>query len=309
MKCSSRHNIFRSSSEDNYQGGMLESVKKLHDVGFQAIDLGFGSVGEPGYILEGDDWERKVDELANEAAKYGMSFSQLHMPSYKKGSEAADARFKRPGFKGLFDQSMERALIAGGKLGIPWAVAHCLNPKESGGDPDIAAKINHEYYDRYVECGIKHGVGFAFENMVQNSDGGGKWRYTGHYHELIDYVDSFNDPMVGICWDFGHANITGFDQCTALRKVGRRLKCLHIDDNFGNSDHHLIPFTGMIDWHKIMPVLAEIGYEGECNLEVQNHFKRMPRHLHGEMAKYAFEVCDYLRKLVADAAKKQSQGE
>lgn len=298
MKCSTRHNIFRGSSSDNMKRGVTESVKMIHDAGFEAIDLGFGNVGDADYILGGDDWEKKVDELGNEAAKYGIEFCQLHMPSIKGDN---DPRFKTPGFKELFFQSMERALVAGEKLNIPWAVAHPLALKQAGNDPDVLMKLNHEYYDKYVELGIKRGVGFAFENMIQNKDGGAKVRYCGHYHDLIDYVDSFNDPMVGICWDFGHANISGFDQCIGLRKVGKRLKCVHIDDNFGNSDHHLIPFTGKVDWHKIMPVLAEIGYEGECNLEVQNHFTRMPRHVHEELAKHAFDICDYLRKLVMDA--------
>ena len=268
------------------------------EAGFEAIDMGFGGVGRPGYELTGDDWERKVDELGNEAARLGLTFSQIHMPSLK-GEK--DPRFKVPGFEEEFYLAMERALIAAGRLGAPWAVAHALNPKDAGNDPDKAKKLNHEYYDKYVELGIKNGVGFAFENMIQGKDGGPKLRYTAHYSELIDYVDSFNDPMVQICWDFGHANITGFDQCVGLRKVGKRLKCVHIDDNFGNLDHHLIPFSGKVDWHKIMPVLAEIGYEGECNLEVQNHFNRMPRELHKLMGRHAFEACDYLRKLIEDA--------
>lgn len=305
MKCGCRHNVFKVAGNDKYQGTVLESVRLLHDAGFETIDLGLGGgAGEPDFLLDGDDWERKVDELGNEAAKYGMEFCQLHMPSIKHGSKEKDVKFKKPGYDEVFEQAMERALIAGGKLGIPWAVTHNLDPKEAGGDSDIAARINHEYYDKYVELGIKNGIGLAFENMVQGKDGGAKWRYCGHYQELIDYVDSYHDPMVGICWDFGHANIAGFDQCIALRKVGKRLKCLHIDDNFGNSDHHLLPFAGMIDWHRIMPVLAEIGYEGDCNLEPANHFRRVPREFHADVAKYAFDVCNYLRKLVEDASQK-----
>ncbi len=305
MKCGMRDNSIRVASNDAQVIGTIESVKVLHDAGFETIDLGFGSVGNDDYILAGDDWERKVDELGNEAAKYGMDFCQLHLPAYKNGCEAKDPAFKKPGYKERFDLAMERSLLAGEKLGVPWAVAHSLSPWElTGGDPDIAYQLNREYFDKYVEFGIKHGVGFAFENLNQGVPGKGKIRYCGHYQDLLDLVDGYNDPMVGICWDFGHANIVGYDQCIALRKIGKRLKCVHIDDNFGVTDNHLLPFAGMVDWHKIFPVLAEIGYEGECNFEVAGHFRRIPRELQAQEMKYAAEVCRYLIRLYEDAAAK-----
>ena len=301
MKCGSRHNIFRVASDDNRKGTVAEAIKLLHDAGFATIDLGLGNIGDEDFVLAGDDWERKVDELGNEAAKYGMDFCQLHLPFQQKGSEETDPRFKVPGFKELFEQTMERSLILGGKLGIPWAVEHCMSPVGIRSDAEAAARFNHEYFDKYVDLAVKNGIGIAFENMVQCSLDGAKVRYTGDYRDLIDFVDSYNDPMVQICWDFGHANICGFDQKVALRKVGKRLKCVHIDDNLGTADHHLLPFAGNINWYEIMPVLAEIGYEGECNLEAPKQFHHAPREMHPELAKYAFHVCDYLRRLFLEA--------
>ena len=302
MKLGIRENSIRTASNDPHKIGTIESVKLLHEAGFESIDLGFGSVPNEDYILAGDDWERKIDELGNEAAKYGMDFCQLHLPSYKNGCEAKDPLFKKPGYKERFEQSLERSLLAGEKLGVPWAVAHPLSPFDiTGGDPDKAYQANREYFDRYVDFAIKHGVGIAFENMNQGIPGKGKLRYCGHYQELIELVDGYADPMVQICWDFGHANIVGFDQSIALRKVGKRLKCVHIDDNFGVTDNHLVPFAGVIDWHRIFPVLAEIGYEGECNFEVAGHFRHIPRELQAQELDYAASVCRYLIKLVEDA--------
>lgn len=301
MKCGIRHNVVRIAGNDSRKGTIEEAIKLLSEAGFETIDLGLGNLADQDYILFQDDWERKADELGNVAAKYGVNFCQLHVPFQQKGSEETDLRFRTPGFKEKFELAMERSFIIGGVLNIPWAVAHCLSPVDYGGDAEVAAKANHEYFDKYVELSIKNNMGVAFENMIQSGENGPKIRYTAHYQELIDYVDSYNDPMVQICWDFGHANVTGFDQCTALRKVGSRLKCVHIDDNFGNRDHHLLPFTGQIDWYKIMPVMAEIGYEGACNLETAPHFAHAPREIHPTIAKHAFEVCDYLRKLMTDA--------
>ena len=95
--------------------------------------------------------------------------------------------------------------------------------------------------------------------------------YCQHYDELIELVDSYNDPMVAVCWDTGHANGMKFDQARAIRTIGKRLKNLHINDNHNcNRDEHLLPFMGTVDWPAVMKALADIDYEGDLTLEV--HF-------------------------------------
>ena len=88
---------------------------------------------------------------------------------------------------------------------------------------------------------------------------------------LIRLVDELGQ---GICWDTGHGNISMQPQAKALRKIGRRLRLVHINDNFGEDDVHLAPFLGKINWQEVMKALGEIRYEGSLNLEVS--CKNMP---------------------------------
>lgn len=305
MRCGVNFSLYQAAIDDPKPLYEVEAIKRLGAAGFEVMDLGTGRAHDPSFYLLAEDWERRVDEIGETAAKCGMAFSQLHLPFYRGGWEPLDPRFKTPGFKEKYELCMERAYIVGGKLGIPWAVAHCIGPANIGNDREETIRQNREYYDPYVELGIKHGVGTAFENMVQGVPGHARIRFTGHQDDLIEYVDSYHDPMVQICWDFGHALLSGLDQVYALRKIGKRLKCVHMHDNLGISDDHLIPFLGKIDWYAIADVLAEIGYEGDLSMELGGYARNVPRRLQDPLAKMAYESCNQVRMLIREAIERR----
>ncbi len=310
MRCGCNSNTGMTAIDDNKYMTICETIKRFCEAGFESMDLGATKFDTPNYYLMADDWERRVDEIGETAAKYGMVFSQLHLPYHKHGSPEVDSRFKKPGFEERFAEATRRAYLVGSKLGIPWAVAHVISPQDSNGDPKKSAAVNHEYYDKYVEMGVKCGVGTAFENMLHRTkpDRPTCLRYGSHYRDLLDFVDSYADPMVQICWDFGHANVAGFDQCVALREVGMRLKCVHMNDNFGTGDHHVPPFIGNIDWEAIITVLAEIGYEGEFSLEIGNYLQRTPRQTQDALLKGAYACANRARERFYEAQKRLAEG-
>lgn len=255
----------RESYRDN-----CEVIEKLHELGFRVLDFNFnwGIESNPDFILRGDDWQKKVERAAEAAQKAGVSFSQAHLPFIKGCCTRCDPSFKNSGYKEYFDECVRRAYIACGMLGVNYVTAHPITFDEVNFEREASLALNHEYYDKYVELGIKHGVGTAFENMMPCLDFSLPVRYCQHYDELIDLVDSFHDKMVAVCWDTGHANGMMFDQQRAIHALGSRLKNVHINDNIRcNRDEHLLPFMGNIDWYKLMTAMAEIGYDGDMTLE------------------------------------------
>lgn len=305
MRCGCNTNTGITAIDDQKVISVCEAIKRFSEAGFESIDLGATKLNTPGFFLLQEDWERQIDEIGETAAKHDIAISQLHLPYHKSGGPEVDSRFQTPGFAELFATVTRRAYIAGGRLGIPWAVAHVMSPAESNGDAKYAAAVNHDYYDELVEFGIKNGIGTAFENMLHRTKPGKPTclRYGSHYRDLIDFVDSYGDPMVQICWDFGHANVAGFDQCRALREVGKRLKCVHMNDNFATGDHHVPPFIGNINWEEVIPVLAEIGYEGEFSLEIGNYLARTPRATQDALLKGAFACANRARDMFYEAQK------
>ena len=90
------------------------------------------------------------------------------------------------------------------------------------------------------------------------------------------------EECFGICYDTGHANITGKDHYPEILAYGKHLKVLHLHDTDGVHDNHLIPYTGRYldrqatDWEGILKALAVIGYEGSLNFEIESGITAFP---------------------------------
>ena len=87
----------------------------------------------------------------------------------------------------------------------------------------------------------------------------------------INYViDGVGSDQMCICLDTGHLNrLKTSSQRDFILKAGKRLRALHIADNWGDKDLHLLPFgLGNVDFVEVGKALNEIGYSGYYNFEV-----------------------------------------
>ena len=80
------------------------------------------------------------------------------------------------------------------------------------------------------------------------------------------------ESSLGICIDVGHANLHrdlfANPAAAYLRAFGDRLVHLHVSDNSGAGDEHLVPGTGNIDWRSVAAALRRIPYRGKIVLEL-----------------------------------------
>lgn len=83
--------------------------------------------------------------------------------------------------------------------------------------------------------------------------------------------DGVGDSL-GICIDVGHANLHRARYADPaghfLRTFADRLIHLHVSDNDGTGDQHLVPGTGSIDWRSVAEILRSIRYRGRTVLEL-----------------------------------------
>lgn len=240
------------------------AMQKMYDIGYRYVDINFTELTDKNFILRDGNWQQRVEKVGETAARLGMHIHQSHLPFVGQTRENLYAGE----YAEYFDICMHRAYQASGMLGVKWGVIHPRTYPEFNHEGKACLEANHAYYDRFVELGVGLGVGTAMENQLPFLKRQRATCYCQHYDQLIELVDSFHEPLVGICWDTGHANQMQFDQARALRTIGKRLKALHINDNhYGTRDEHLIPFLGEIDWYQVMETLAEIGYEGVLTYE------------------------------------------
>ena len=75
-------------------------------------------------------------------------------------------------------------------------------------------------------------------------------------------------PSVGSCRFLRGGDIgEGFDQYHDLLELGSHLRALHIQDNWGTSDAHVMPMVGIVNFDQIIKALIEIGYKGFFSFE------------------------------------------
>ena len=96
------------------------------------------------------------------------------------------------------------------------------------------------------------GLTMAVENLPPG--------YLGHTpDEIFWLLEDVDTRTTGICFDTGHANLSGRFEDFARALLPRAI-CTHIHDNDGNSDQHAFPGLGTINW----PVFSRIYHECGC---------------------------------------------
>ena len=102
--------------------------------------------------------------------------------------------------------------------------------------------------------------------------------------------------------DTGHAVIAHQDPCQLLTALGARTKVLHIQDNRGLKDDHLIPTQGTIIWKAVAQTLGKVGYQSTCNFEVTPLFTHLPPEVYSQDAfmsacRLLYSICRSLADL------------
>ena len=216
----------------------------LSDAGFDGVDLSLDQL-EP----DGDDILRSVlYSFGNRAAATGLTIPMCHLPFFMPNPDdkAAMARFSREITCGLRMAAM---------LKIPDAVIHPIVRHESRRCRVLWLSENMHFLMPIRELAGKLGITLCMENMTGKP-------YATHPSEAVfgstaeDVLELAERLDAMVCWDFGHANLTGLCQSVELEKLRGRVRCLHIHDNDGANDSHRIPFEcpentplgGCVDW-------------------------------------------------------------
>lgn len=292
MRVSTSTSILLAYPPHSFTYGMEQVVELCRCAGFRNLDINFYDQGCENFPLAQDNWESWIYQVKNQAEKQGVSFCQSHSFCYRT-AESTNPDIDRP----WYEERIRRSILASAMLGVQWTVVH---PADFYADETYSFEknrdFNREYWAPFIELAVKNDVGFAIENMFQS---GSKQRYCSEVDELIELVDSFNEPMVGICWDTGHGNLAAQQQRISLRKIGKRLKAMHVNDNWGHpkQDEHLMPYYGGLDWKDIMEALAEIGYENDFAFELKHATQPLPYPLHEEMLHFLHTLGSYLVSL------------
>ena len=76
--------------------------------------------------------------------------------------------------------------------------------------------------------------------------------------------------ICGFAWTWGTRNIEG-GIAAAFESMRERVVTTHVHDNHGESDEHLMPYEGKIDWDATLQLFAEAPHALPIVLELKEH--------------------------------------
>lgn len=214
---------------------LKERFRLIRDAGFDCVMLWWG---DDFYELDGK--KTAHPELAR---SYGLTVENAHAP-YQFSNDLWDSGINGTAYEKLIMGCIEDCAACG----IPTLVMHIIDdPFLKIGDAGICR------LQRLVEQAERDNVTLALENVQKP--------------QYLDCIFSrIKSEHLGFCYDSGHefAISGGF---SLLEKYGCLLKAMHLHDNNGKEDQHLLPGEGKINWTDVAAKIKAAGYKGAICLE------------------------------------------
>ena len=280
--------------------GERKCIEMLASVGFDALDYSFTPDMERGITpWNRDDYRGYAKELLKIAQDNGVYFNQAHAPFLFSAEEFENYEER------ILPMNI-RCLEICALLGIPHMVIHPLHYLDYRQHKERLWELNYEYYRKMLPYAKETGVKIALENMILFDEYKGRMipDFLGDAQEYIAFLRELNAPEFVCCIDTGHCAFSNQNVGEVLRKMGKRVHALHVNDNRYKKDDHLVPGMGCIDWSSCMEALAEIGYQGDITFEALNHYQAYDDDFLMTAAKYLHDVGRYLIKKVENGMKK-----
>lgn len=287
-----------------------DGIRYIKECGFEGIDYNINNLFTDTFDAENltSFFDKELGEifkyyepLKQAKEKYNVSFSQLHglFPMYYPGQ----------------DDTNEYLIHVTEKM---FAVCKYLNCKNIVIHPwsgptmrkDEELEINLQMFRKLIPAAKEYGVTICLENLFKHDNLRCFEGTCSDARETCWYIDTLNkeagEEIFGFCFDVGHANVLGKNIYQYLTMIGKRLTVLHIHDNDGTTDSHMIPYTqrdvtgrqSTIQWEQFLKALAEIEYDGPLAFETFGGVGALPEELQKDGLKLISAIGRYFRTCI-----------
>lgn len=280
--------------------GDREALRIASEIGADSVDFTLE--------FESNDYrkENSVYARGDEAVK--EYYTGLKEYADSLGIIVGQTHGKLPGFRNIKDEddalvkNSRLDCIATAALGAPVCVIHNATSIFLGPDPDpeLMHKLSFDMFSRIIPYAKENDIKIAtetFGDAVKFSacDFFGNIDEFEKAYAKIKAVDELKDNFT-VCVDTGHSNkamrYNNPTPADVIRRLGKEVTVLHLNDNDTFTDQHKIPMTGTIDWNDVFDALDEIGYSGIYNMELR--LRHFGEDFQIETAEFAVKLMKYL---------------
>jgi len=208
-----------------------------------------------------------VKEIAEWFRGSGVPLNSVHAPLYadyewgRAGSPPVNvASTDRAGRIEAMDE-IKRALEIAEQIPFRFLVQHLGTPNESFDEKKFEAAMTSVEHLRAFAKPL--GVRILLENIPNE---------LSTPDRLVEMIRGAHFDDVGVCFDFGHANIMSSVR-DAFEILRNYIRSTHVHDNKRDKDSHLWPGAGTIDWKEAMELLRSAPHTPALLLELEDDEK------------------------------------
>lgn len=255
--------------------GYEKGLKMIKESGFDSVDVSCVTFGEGRldmYTGSEDEILTFFHNVKKKCDELELEISQTHgrLTTCVPDVEKMDS-IKR-------NSALDLKVTA--VLGAPACIFHSIKCTQWEGicmEPEFLLQKNKEFFDDYLSplCDKYH-VKFALETHgCARLTTGPQLDFIADGKNLKTSFDMLESKYKTICLDTGHCQEAhyygGSTVQDTIKILGEDITTLHLHDNQGFYDSHLIPMAngvGAVEWDKVFDALVDINYKGVYNWEL-----------------------------------------
>ena len=288
----------------------LRSFEYIKECGFESIDFNIDHYMSTAKLAKEGIYPTLFDQpieeilafftpLKEASEKTGVAIGQMHAPFpvwYKEMDEINDH----------IVMALDKCFAVCEYVGCPAIVVHPVqrSTKEKEWDTNMAIYRGLIPYIKKYK-----GVKICLENIFSRRPNRiieGRLANASDACRMIDLLnDEAGGDYFGFCLDVGHANLTNRNIKEYVKELGHRLTILHIHDNNGLEDLHMVPYSYLsttashvCDWQGFVEGLKEINYTGVLAFETFRIFSAYPKAVHTEVLRLIAGIGHYWAELI-----------
>lgn len=251
-----------------------DMIARFAEKGWHHLEL---STEHAAALLERGNPQVEGERFAAVARDHNVSVSQGHLWLTCDITNPQHADALRPWLDLFMAAGITHAVIHPGGHGL----------RERGAEPTAVKDAQCHALAQLVEHVGDADLTLCLENMAH---------FEVAAEDLIELIRAAGEKHLAICLDTGHLNMVQVrDQAHFIRAAGPLLQALHIADNAGERDDHIIPYgRGTVAWPEVMKALRTIDCGAPLNFEIPGESIRCPLSLRLLKLDYIKSIATYM---------------
>ena len=237
-----------------------EGIRYIKDCGFDGIDYNFGKLYRDTLDVEKltSFYDKSLQELYDYFAPLKKALEENKVEMSQSHGLFPVGYVDNPARTAYHIEVTEKHIALCAYLGCPAIVIQRTSAPQLTKAEERT--FNLDMYRRLMPAAKKYGVKVCLENLLNLYEWDPYEGNCSNADEAVWFLDTLNaeagEEVFGFCFDVGHAVLTGANLYQYLTTMGKRVTVLHIQENDGASDGHMLPFTQLerrgqrlrIDW-------------------------------------------------------------